>query len=256
MFKQLWASRHLVATLTRRAYQIRYRQSFAGYLWAIVPPLGILAVGALVFGKVAGLSSSKGSYALVTMAALIPWSFFANSVSTGVPIVYSSSSMITRLAFPRVALPISAVSQSLMGLSVSMVLFLIFVLVSGQGLPLTALWFPALLLLEVVFIVGLVLLGSAADVFARDVRLAVPFVVQLWLLVTPVMYPLESVGELRSLYLANPMTGLVESFRRILVYGEGLDLGLLAPSLIASVAVFVVGFWYFSATETRFADVV
>lgn len=256
MFSRLWASRHLVATLTRRAYQIRYRQSFVGYFWAVIPPLGILLVGSVVFDRVAGLGSERGSYALVTMAAVIPWSFFASSLAAGIPVIYSSQSMITRLAFPRAALPIAAVSTSLIGLAISCLLFVAIAVMDGSGIPLTALWFPALLMLEVIFIVGIVLLGSALDVFARDMRLALPIVVQLWMLLTPVMYSLESVDSLRSWYLANPMTGVVESFRRVLVFGQAPDIGLLMPTIIGAVAAFVIGVWYFTATEPRFADAI
>lgn len=257
MFKRLWASRHLVATLTRRQFQIRYRQSFAGYFWAIIPPLGVLATGALVFERVAGVDSGKEPYAVVTMAALVPWNVFASSVVGGVPILYTSSNMITRLAFPRAALPLATVTASLVSLGITVAIFLVMAFGLGDGLPVTALWFPVVLIAELLFVVGIVLLGSAMDIFARDVRLAVPIMVQLWLLITPVLYPLSSVPtELRYLYLANPMTGFVETSRAILVYGQNPDLGLLGPSLIGAVVAFVVGAWYFTATEHRFADVV
>ncbi|MGH2787256.1 MAG: ABC transporter permease [Actinomycetota bacterium] len=255
-FRRLWASRFLVWTLTRRAFQIRYRQSFAGYLWAIIPPLGMLAVGSLVFGQVAGLEAKKGSYALGTLAAVIPWNLFANSVSTGIPILYSSSNMITRLAFPRAALPLSVISQSLVSVAITCVLFLAFAIGGGDGVPITAAWFPLLLAAEIILIAGVVLLGSAIDVFARDMRLAVPFVVQLWLLLTPVMYPLPSPDSVPYWYELNPMTGFVESFRAILVYGEAPDIALLMPSLIGAAVLFLMGSWYFTATEPRFADVV
>lgn len=258
MISRLWASRHLVATLTRRQFTIRYRQSFAGYLWAIVPPLGILAAGALVFGRVAGVDSGDAPYSVVTMAAIVPWNIFASSVSTGVPVVYASSQLVTRLSFPRAALPLSVITSSLVSLGVTMAIFLVVAFVFGDGLPWTAVWFPAILALELMFVAGVVLLGSALDVFARDVRLAVPIVVQLWLLVTPVMYDFEHgvPEELKSWYLLNPMTGFVESSRQVLVTGRSPELELLLPAIIGAAVLFVVGTWYFGATESRFADVV
>jgi ABC-type polysaccharide/polyol phosphate export permease len=121
----------------------------------------------------------------------------------------------------------------------------------------TAAWFPVLLTIEFLLIVGVGLLGSAINTFARDVRLLVPVVVQLWLFLTPVMYPLNAVpAGLRKLFLMNPMTGIVESFRRTLALGRGPELELLLPALIGTLIVIVLGWWYFGATEGRFADVI
>ena len=144
-----------------------------------------------------------------------------------------------------------------MDLIVSILIFVTFAYGLGDGLPLTALWFPLLLAIEIAFVIGVVLFGSALNVFARDVRLAVPLLVQLWLFLTPVMYPLSSVPtRMRAWYLLNPMTGLVESFRGILVYGLPPDLGLLSPAIVGALTVLVIGTSYFRATEPRFADVV
>jgi lipopolysaccharide transport system permease protein len=130
-------------------------------------------------------------------------------------------------------------------------------LVTGNPLPATAVWAPLLILLEIPLIVGVILLGAALNVFARDIKIAVPLVAQLWLFLTPVMYPLsEAPPNLRGFFLLNPMTGLVESFRRILVFGQPPDLYLLRPTIIGAVGFFVVGWWYFRSTEPRFADVI
>jgi lipopolysaccharide transport system permease protein len=138
-----------------------------------------------------------------------------------------------------------------------MALFAGFASFSGDGIPWAAAWVPLLVLIEIVLLIGLVLLGSAVNVFARDLRLAVPLAVQLWLFVTPVMYPLSAVpAELRPMYLANPLTGLVENFHRILAFDQGLDVQLLIPSIAGAMVALVVGWWYFGAVETRFADVI
>jgi ABC-type polysaccharide/polyol phosphate export permease len=142
-------------------------------------------------------------------------------------------------------------------LGITTVVFVAFILVTGAGLPLTALLAPLLLAIEIAFVVGVVLLGSALNVFARDIRLAIPLLVQLWFLLTPVVYPLSDVpAELRWVYLANPMTGLIESFRSVLVYGHAPDAATLAPSIVGAILALVVGTWYFAATEKRFADVI
>jgi lipopolysaccharide transport system permease protein len=238
---------------------LRYRQSLVGFSWAILPPLASLLVATVVFHGVMGVQSGKPGvpYTLFTLAALTPWTFFSQSVTAGVPSIVGSIQMVTRLPFPRAAIPFSMIGTSMIDLGISLVGFALFAIITGAGLPITALWLPLLLLIELVLVVGVVLLGSAVNVFARDVRIAIPLLMQLWLFLTPVMYPLESVsGGLRTLYMLNPMTGLVEVFRQILAYGEAPSLNLLLPAAIGALVVLLIGTWYFSVTEERFADVI
>jgi lipopolysaccharide transport system permease protein len=253
--RRLWTHRSLVLSLARRQYQIRYRQSFIGLAWALIVPLATLGVGVIVFKRIAGLDTGQGSYALGTLAALVPWSFFASSLSFGVGSVVQDRSIVTKLSFPRAALPLGAVGSSMIDLTIAAAIFVGLAVITGAGLPLTSLWVPLLLIVEVALTAGLVLLGSAINVFARDIRLAVPLLVQFWLFLTPVMYPLSSVEGLRTLYLLNPMTGIVESFRRVLVLGQPPDPSFLVPSLIGAGTALVLGAWYFAGTEARFADV-
>jgi lipopolysaccharide transport system permease protein len=194
---------------------------------------------------------------LFVLAGLAPWSFFAGALSAGIPSVAMQQTMVTRLAFPRAAIPLSIIGIGLIDLGITMTMFVGFAVISGAGLPLTALLAPFLLAIEVVLAAGVVLFGSALNVFARDIRLAIPLIVQLWLYLTPVMYPLDTVSEnLRPLFLLNPMTGLIESFRAVLIEGVVPDMTVLLPSVIGAVVAAVVGTWYFSSTEPRFADVI
>lgn len=256
MIVQLWKYRHLVSSLIRRQYQLRYRQSLAGFVWAIVPPLASLAAATLVFHEVAGVEV-PGSYPMFVFAGLAPWTLLSSGLGFGVPSIVIAQQMVSRLPFPRVAIPLGAIGTSLFDLAITMAAFVAFALIVGAGLPITALWFPVLVSIQLVLVVGLVLLGSALDVFMRDIRLAVPLITQLWLFLTPVMYPLEQVPEeLQPLYLLNPMTGLVESYRRVLVYGFGPELELLLPAIIGAGVALLVGTWYFAATQKRFADVI
>jgi lipopolysaccharide transport system permease protein len=258
MLRRTWAHRQLVLTLVRRNYQLRYRQSLVGLAWALVPPLAALGVGTVLFGVIFGVDTGRTSYPVFTMAALVPWTFFANSITQGVPSLVSNLNMVTRLSFPRAAIPLSMVGISLLDLAVAALALVVLALTLGEGLaPAGALWGPVLILVELPLAIGLVLLGSALNVFARDVRLAVPLLVQFWLFLTPVLYPLSRVpAELRNAYLANPMTGLVVSFRRALLLGEAPDLRILWPSLVSAALAFLVGWWYFASTERRLADVI
>jgi lipopolysaccharide transport system permease protein len=229
----------------------------AGIGWAVVPPLASLLVGTVLFKEVLDVETGSTSYQLFALAGLAPWTFFASCVATGVPSVSGQMVLITRLAFPRAAIPLSIIGTGLIDLAITSALFIGFAIVTGAGVPLTALWAPLLLVVELVLAVGIVLFGSALNVFARDIRLAVPLIVQLWLYLTPVMYPLDTVPDnLRGLYLANPMTGLIESFRAVLIDGRAPDMSILTPSLIGAVVMLVIGTWYFGATERRFADVI
>jgi lipopolysaccharide transport system permease protein len=229
-----------------------------GITWAILPPLATLATANLVFKGIADVDTGNDSYSIVTMAALVPWTFFATSLTSGVPSVVSNSTTLTRIPFPRAALPLGTIGISMIDIAISAVIFVIMAYTIGEGLTLTALWFPALFALELILVVGVVLLGSAVNVFARDVKLAVPLGTQLWMFLTPVLYPLTSIEspEIRAFMLANPMTGVVESFRDILVRGTAPDIGLLVPTMIGAGVLLLLGSWYFSSVESRFADVV
>ena len=259
MLRRTWSHRSLLTSLIRRQFQLRYRQSVAGVFWAAVPPLVTVFASTLVFNKVAGLTSGLPGipYPLFVFAAITPWTFFAGSVTFGVPSVASSQPMVSRLAFPRGVLPLSMVGLSLVDFAIASATFVVYLYATGNTLPATVMWVPALLAIEIVFAGGIVLFASALNMFARDVKLALPFVMQLWLFLTPVTYPLDQVPErLRPLYLANPMTGIVESFRDVLIVGRAPDLELLTPSLIGAAVAVVLGLWYFGATERRFADVI
>jgi ABC-type polysaccharide/polyol phosphate export permease len=145
----------------------------------------------------------------------------------------------------------------LIDLAIATVTFIVFVYVTGNSLPITVLWYPVVFLIELILVIGVVLFGSAINVFARDVKLLLPLIIPLWLFLTPVMYPLESVpSNLRPFYLMNPMTGVVESFRDILIVGIRPEFAVLGPSIVGAVTAIALGIWYFSATERRFADVI
>jgi lipopolysaccharide transport system permease protein len=254
LFKELWGHRFLLVTLIRRNFVLRYRQTAAGFAWSIVPSLALLAMATFVFGKVAGVETGGIPYPVFAIAGLAPWTFFTNCLTAGVPSVVQSSQMITRLSFPRAVAPLSMLGVSFVDLLMSnVVLFAIFI-ITGTPFHATIVWFPVLLFIELLLAAGVVLLGSAMNVFMRDLKLALPLVMQLWLFLTPVMYPLSEVDDFRAFFMLNPMTGLIESMRDVLLYGNAPAFDLIAPTLIGAGLLLVVGTWYFSAIETRFAD--
>ena len=255
--QNLWSSRHLVFSIVVRQFQVRYRQSFIGFLWAFIMPLATLAAGVIVFKGMANVDTGGQSYELLTLAALIPWTFFSSGLSSGVGSVLGGKSLVTKVNIPRYALPLSTVGSAFLDTAISSTLFVALAYALGDGLPPTALWVPFLMLIEAGLIVGLVLLTSAAAVFARDIQLGISLLLRLWLLVTPVLYPPDSLPvELGTWYNLNPLTGLVETFQRVLIDGHAPDFVVLIPALVWTVISLLVGCWYFAATEKRFADVI
>jgi lipopolysaccharide transport system permease protein len=255
LFKGLWSHRFLLYTMIRRQFYLRYRQTAVGWTWAIVPTFVTLVTADLVFNRVAKVDSCGDfSYQACTMVALAPWTFFANCLAAGVPSVVQNSQMITKLSFPRSIIPLSMIGVSLVDLVIANGILFAFLILTGNPIPTTMAWFPLLLFIEVALVSGVVLLASALNVFARDIKLGLPLLTQLWILITPVLYPLPVDPDIRRWYLLNPMTGLVESFRDVALRGTLPDLELLAPALIGAGAVLAAGIWYFSVTESRFAD--
>lgn len=251
-----WSRRHLILALTYRSFQIRYRQSLVGVMWAFIPLIGTLVVGTLVFGKIAKVHTGGLPYPLFALSALVPWSFFSSAVSSGVTVI-AGNNMVANIAFPRAVLPFFQVGTSLMDLGVSVIVYFGYLAITLTFLPATALWFFPLMLLELVLISGLILLGSAMNAFARDIRILMGSVMPLWLLLTPVLYGLSSVPKnLLWLYALNPMTGITIAFRNVLGFGKPPAFLLLIPSVVISFVLLAWGTWYFGATQERFSDVV
>jgi len=257
VYQRLRARANLVLSLAQREYRVRYRQSTVGILWAVIPPIVSVAAATLVFHRVVGVRTGGVPYPLFAFAGLAPWTFLASSLSFGVPSVINAWQTITRIPFPRVALPLAMIATAVIDLALATATFVVFVYVTGGSLPITALWYPVIFLVELILAIGVVLLGSALNVFARDVKLLIPLLIPMWLLLTPVLYPLASVPDnLRPFYLINPMTGIVESFRDVLIAGIGPEISVIGPSILGAVVAFALGTWYFSSTERRFADVI
>jgi ABC-type polysaccharide/polyol phosphate export permease len=257
VLRELWSHRDLVRTITRRQFHIRYRQSALGFVWAFLVPLATLGAGSLVFDTIAGVDTGETSYAIFSLAGLVPWIFFATALSFGVGSIVADKSLVVKLAFPRAVLPLGMVGVSFIDLAISGGIFIALAYLLGEGLSITALWVPLILALEVLLVVGLVLLGSALNVFARDIRLGIPLLVQLWLLLTPVLYPLSEVPpSLRTWFMANPMTGIVETVRGALVLDRAPSFDLLVPSIVGALGALLLGVWYFRSTEPQFADVI
>ena len=253
--REVWAYRELLYFFVWRDVKVRYKQTAIGVLWVILQPVLNMLVFTLFFGRLARLPSDGLPYPIFYFAALIPWIYFASSLQSATSVVVDSQHLITKVYFPRLILPISAVLSALVDFAIGFVLLSIFCIVYGILPTLAALWLPALLLLALLTALGVGLWLSALNALYRDVRYVIPFLVQFWMFASPVAYPSSLVPERwRWLYGLNPMAGVIDGFRWAIT-GRGHAPGpLLLASAFAVALVLAGGLVFFNRMETTVAD--
>jgi len=259
---ELWRSRELVGLLAWRDLRVRYKQSALGVAWALLQPVLTLAVFGGLFGMLLGPQRMPGMpgvpYALSTFCALAPWQLFARAVTGGSESLVANQALVTKVYFPRLSLPMAPVLAALVDFALSMVLLAALMAWSGVVPGPQVAWLPLLLLLTLGAALGVSLWLAAANALYRDVRVALPFAVQLWMLVTPVIYTAERVLEGRPHWVAvayglNPMAGVVEGFRHALL-GGAPPAALLASSAAVTLLLLASGLVVFRWLEPDFAD--
>jgi len=256
-FKELWAARELLYFFVWRDIKVRYKQTAIGAAWAVIQPFMTMVVFSLFFGKLARMDSHGLPYPIFYYSALLPWMYFASAVQNATNVVVEQQRMITKVYFPRLVLPLSAVVSGLLDFSISFVVFLgmmaYYRIVPGPAILL----FPCFLLLAVLTALGVGLWLSALNAIYRDVRYVIPFLVQFWLFASPVAYPSTLVPERwRWLYGLNPMAGVIEGFRWALT-GHGQPPSILLAASTGMVMLLVGGgLVYFHKMEGTIADVV
>jgi lipopolysaccharide transport system permease protein len=255
--KDLWESRELLYFFVWRDIKVRYKQTAIGAAWAVLQPFLTMVVFSLFFGKLAKIPSHGLPYPVFYYSALLPWTYFATSMQAATSTIVDNQRVITKIYFPRLLLPISAVLSGVVDFMISFVMLLGIMLYYRMLPTLAVVWLPAFLLLALLTALGVGLWLSALNAIYRDVRYVVPFLVQFWLFASPVAYPASLVPEKwRWLYGLNPMTGVIEGFRWALTgQGEPPD-RMLAASTLAVLVLLVGGLIYFRRVETTMADVV
>jgi lipopolysaccharide transport system permease protein len=255
--RELWQYRELLYFLTWRDIKVRYKQTALGAAWAIIQPLSTMVVFSLFFGRLAKIPSDGVPYPLFSFAALVPWTFFANGLTQSANSVVLSQNLITKIYFPRLAVPIATVLSGAVDFVLAFVILLALMMFYGTPLMPHALWVIPLSLLALVTSVGVGFWLAALNVQYRDVRYAVPFLVQLWLFATPIAYPSSLLAEpWRTVYALNPMVGVVEGFRWALLGTATAPGAMLFVSSVAALVVAVGGALYFRRMEQTFADIV
>ena len=247
----------LLMNLTRREVMGRYSQSLFGAGWAIAQPLATMAVFTLVFARLGQMPSGGAPYPLFAYAALVPWFFFSNSVMSGTMSLVTYRNIVTKTYFPREIVPLAQVGSRLVDLAASSTLFVLLMIYYRVGVGPWAAMVPVFLILLLMFTLGLTLITSSINVFYRDVSPVVQIGLQLWLYLTPVAYPLSAVPErYRAFFLANPLAGVVEGLRQVLVFGREPEWSVVSISTALIVAIFVIGVVLFKKTDKYFADVI
>ena len=255
--RELWEYRELLYFLTWRDIKVRYKQTALGAAWAIIQPLFMMVVFSLFFGRLAKMPSDGIPYPVFTFCALLPWQLFAHSLSESSNSLVGNQNLITKVYFPRLVIPISAVFAGLVDFSIAFVILLLMMVYFGLVPTLAVIALPGFVLLAILTALGVGLWLSALNVQYRDVRYTLGFITQFWLFATPVAYPSSLIPEQwRWLYGLNPMAGVVEGFRWALL-GKAEGPGwLLLVSVLVVIALLISGLYYFRRMEQTFADVV
>ncbi len=255
--REIWKYRELFYFLTKRDIKVRYKQTVLGGIWAIIQPSFTMVVFTLFFGKLAKVPSDGIPYPIFVYAGLLPWTYFANALSSSGNSLVGSANLITKVYFPRLIIPASASLAGLVDFFIAMsilgVLMIYYQFMPGIGIALL----PFLVGLTFLCAVGVGLWLSALNVQYRDIRYAIPFLIQLWMFVSPVIYPVSLVGEKYQWLLAlNPMGGVINAFRASLLDHQPIDWFLLSISSAIIFFMFLSGMYYFRKMEKTFADVV
>ena len=221
----LWEYRELLYFLIWRDIKVLYKQTVIGVVWVILQPVLTMIIFSIIFGKLAGIPSDGIPYPIFTFAALLPWQFFSNSISHSGNSLISNEQLITKVYFPRLIIPAAAVLSGLLDFAISFIILLVMMFYYDLFPSINILLFPLFMLLTIITALGVSLWLAALNVQYRDIRYTIPFLIQFWLFATPVAYPISIIPEQwRLLYGLNPMTGVVEGFRWILLNkGENPD---------------------------------
>jgi lipopolysaccharide transport system permease protein len=253
----LWQYRELLYLLTWRDIKVRYKQTALGVAWVVLQPLLLMLVFTMFFGRLVGVPSDGIPYSIFTYTALLPWQLFSRALNEGSMSLIAHERVITKTYFPRILLPASAVLSSLIDFAIAFVVLLGFILFHGVQPGLAILALPLFVLLVVMAAFGVGLWLAALNVLYRDVRYLLPFLTQIWMFATPIIYPVSAVPDnWRLLYSLNPMVGVVEGFRWALLGStSGMD-SIVGISALIVVGVLIGGVLYFQSVQQTFADVI
>jgi lipopolysaccharide transport system permease protein len=255
--KELYKARDLLLSWTVRGIRARYEQSALGWLWAIVQPVAQVLIFTVIFTYFVPIDTGDVPYPVFSYVAIVPWTLLASSLPDMSQALVGNLNLITKIYFPREILPMAALLARMMDFGIAVGLFVILMLIYRVPFfPPGLVYLPLILAIQLLLLLGLGLASSAANVFFRDVQSLLTLVIQLWFYATPIIYPVSAVPErLQRFYFLNPMTGVIEGYRDVLLNRHAPG-GYLLISLVVSLIIFVFGYWFFRRVEFLFADIV
>lgn len=255
--RALMQYRDLLYTLSVHRIKVRYKQSALGVSWAILQPLSLMLIYTVIFSYIARMPSDNTPYAVFAYAALLPWTFYSTSLVNATNGLVSHSGLVTKVYFPREILPLTYVIAALFDFLIASTVFVGLLAYYHVHLTLNALYAVPITLIMTLFATAMALIFSATQVRFRDIGVAMPLLLQLWMFATPVVYPLSSVpARWQGLYKLNPMVGLIENFRQVTLHGAAPDLPLLGISTIVSLVLLAAAYLYFKHVEATIADII
>ncbi len=254
--RDIWQYRELLYFLTWRDVKVRYKQTVIGFLWAIIQPFLKMVVFSIIFGGLVKMDSEGFPYPIFLYAGLLPWQFFASSVTRSGESIVASAGLIKKVYFPRLVIPIASVGACLVDFAISFIILVILILYYNVVPTLSIFMVLPLILATIFTALGVGMLISALNVAYRDFRYILPFLIQIWMFLTPVIYSTGIIPEnWRWLILLNPMAGIIDAYRSA-VLGKPFEWGSLGISMGIAVVIFLCGLIYFRKTEKYFADII
>jgi lipopolysaccharide transport system permease protein len=255
--RELWIYRELLVFLVWRDIKVRYKQTLLGAAWAILQPLLTTLVFTLFFGVLAGVGSDGIPYPVFAYAGLLPWTFFANSVTQSSNSLVGNANLITKVYFPRIIIPSAAVGAGLVDFAIAFLVLVGMMIYYRIGLAWSSLMLPVLALHITLFSIAVGMWLSALNVKYRDIRFVLPFLIQLWMFVSPVIYPSSMIPERwRWLLMLNPLTGIIENFRAALFAQKQFEWVSLGISMASTILMLLYSIYSFRRMEKHFADVI
>ncbi|HYI44358.1 MAG TPA: ABC transporter permease [Actinomycetota bacterium] len=254
--RDLWKRRELIMTLTERELRVRYKQTRLGFAWSIIMPILLVIVFTVFLQRVVDIDTGGAPYAVFVYLGLIPWTFFSVSVNHGGQSLVNNSSLLNKVSFPREVFPIAAVVTSAVDALISTVILIGLLVITGYAPKVQVLWVPVLLIVQVMFTIAIGLMASSLVVYVRDIRQALPLILQLGLFATPVAYPIPFSPTFEKVYaVINPLAPLINGYRRTALFGQSPEWDLIGISALSSFVLLILGYRLFKRLETGFADV-
>jgi lipopolysaccharide transport system permease protein len=254
--RELWAYRELITSFTLRDIKLRYKQTGLGIAWAVLQPLLTMLIFSVIFGGLAKIPSDGVPYPLFVLAALLPWMLFAEGLTRSTTSMITNANIMTKVYFPRLIMPLSSIISPLVDFTVSFIILIGMMIYYGFMPTINIVFLPVFLLLALATSLGVGLWLSALNVKYRDFQYTVPFLIQIWMFASPVVYSSSLVPEsLRLVFGLNPMTGVIEGFRWALL-GSGTPSAMVLVSVGMVVVLLISGMFYFRRMEQYYADIV